>query len=142
RAPVALEVRRGERGGPAWQRRGGAMLPQLPAPVQGGVVARERIEAGRESAERDELTAALGLVQRRPRGVEAGPVDFGGGDARLEAGGHGPEAAGDDPRDLGEAEVHLVQDLPHGPSGGEERLELVAACDGEACGEGGAPAPV
>src|SRR6266513_1320892 len=124
------------------QQRGGAALPRRPAPVQRGVVARERLEARRKTAECDELAAAFGLLQRRPGGVEAGSVDLGGGDARLEAGGHGPEAAGDDPRDLREAQMDLVQDLPHGPGGSEERLELVAPRDGEARGEGGAPAPV
>src|SRR5205807_7675477 len=142
RAAVDLELRGGGGGRPEPQQGGGAALPRRPAPVQRGVIARERVEARWKTAECDELAAAFGLLQRRPGGVEAGSVDLGGGDARLEAGGHGSEPAGDDPRNLGEAEMHLVQDLPHGPGGGEERLELVAPRDGEARGEGGAPAPV
>src|SRR2546429_8040132 len=140
RAAIDLEVRSREGGGSEPQQGGGAALPRRPAPVQRGVVAGEGLEAGRKSAERHQLTAALGVLQRRTRGVEAGSVDLGGGDARLEAGGDGPEAAGDDPCDVGEAEVHLVQDLPDGPSGGEEHLELVAQRNGEARGERCAPA--
>src|SRR5207244_4533419 len=128
-------VRSPEGGGSEPQQGGGAALPRRRAPVRRGVVAGEGLEAGRKSAERHQLTAALGVLQRRTRGVEAGSVDLGGGDARLEAGGDGPEAAGDDPCDVGEAEVPVVQDLTDGPSGGEEHLELVARRHGEARGE-------
>src|SRR5439155_4413800 len=84
RAAIDLEVRSREGGGSEPQQGGGAALPRRPAPVQRGVVAGEGLEAGRKSAERHQLTAALGVLQRRTRGVEAGSVDLGGGDARLE----------------------------------------------------------
>src|SRR5205823_13707855 len=86
----------------------GAPLPRRPAPVEGAVIARERVDARGKAAEGEDQAQPLGAVQGGAGLVKAGPVDLGRGGREGRA--DGSEAAAHDPVDGGEAGADLVRD--------------------------------
>src|SRR5207244_1767938 len=78
-AAVDLELSGGEGGGTEPEQRGGATLPRRPAPIERGVVARERLDGGPETAEREQQAPSLGLLHR---GAGRGRARRDGGSAR------------------------------------------------------------
>ncbi len=124
------------------QQGGDRPLTRRPAPVQRRVVPGQSRDGCREPPESEHELALLGLLERRPGGVEAGTVEFGGGAPGCETGGEGSQSAGDDPGELGEGRAQGMGDGPDGLGVAQQALELVSRGQGEAGGERGVPAAV